>query len=134
MIEDSDMLRLCEGPCTAMGSCFSAFGESRGDAALKECDTAEEGVGRSAPVFGERLMSAAPTRVAPPDVADPGVVSAVRLDLELSLRGAGEPLRSMAGDLGGTSGGDVGLAVSTLRDGFAPGLKIGESGLPLLLS
>jgi hypothetical protein len=127
-------LRLCGAPCVAMGSCFSTLGESRGDAALKECDTAEEGVDRRVPVFGDRLISAALTGVTPPDTADPGVTSAVLLDLELSLRGAGEPLRSMAGDLGGTSGGAVELAVSTLRDGFAPGLKIGESGLPLLLS
>lgn len=128
------MLRLCEAPCMAMGSCFSTFGESRGEAVLKECDTAEEGVGRRAPVFGDRLTSAALTRVAPPDTADPGVMSAVLLDLELSLSGEGEPLRSIAGDLGGTSGGAMELAVFTLRGGFAPGLKIGESGLPLLLS
>lgn len=128
------MLRLCKAPCVAIGSCFSIFGESRGDAALNECDTAEEGVGRCAPVFGERLISAAVTGVAPPDAADTAFTSAVLLDLELSFRGAGEPLRSIAGDFGGTSGGDARLATSTLRDGFAPGLKIGESDLPLLLS
>lgn len=128
------MFRLCAAPCVAMGSCFSIFGESRGDAARKECDTAEEGVGRRAPVFGDRLISAALTGVAPPETADPGVTSAVLLDLELSLSGAGEPFRSIAGDFGGTSGGDAELAVSTLRDGLAPGLKIGESGLPPLLS
>lgn len=134
MIEDSDILRVCEAPCEAIESCFSTFGESRGDAALKECDIVEEGIGKRAPVFGDRLISAVLIGVAPPDVADPGVTSAVLLDLQLSFRGAGEPLRSIAGDLGGTSGGATELAVSTLRDGFAPGLKIGESGRPLLLS
>jgi hypothetical protein len=128
------MLRPCEAACVAMGSCLSIFGESRGDAALKACDTVEEGVGKWAPVFGERLISAALRGVAPPDVTDAGVTSAVLLGLEPSLRGAGEPLRSIEGDLGGTSGGDAELAVSTLRDGFAPGLRMGESGLPLLLS
>jgi hypothetical protein len=85
-----------------IGSCFSILGELRGDAARKECDAADEGVGRRDPVLGERLVSAALTGVAPPDVADAGVVSGVLLDLELSWRGAGELFRSIAGDLGGT--------------------------------
>lgn len=133
MIEGSDILRLCEGPCVGIGSCFSIRGELRGDAVRNEFDTAEEGVGRCAPVFGERLMSEALTGVAPPDAACAGVVSGVLLDLELSFRGAGEPLRSMAGDLGGTWGGDEELTVSTFKEGFAPGLRIGESGRPAAL-
>lgn len=129
MIEDSDMLRLCAGPDAAIGSCLSILGELRGDTCRKECDAAEDGVGKSAAVFGERRKSDALTGVGPPDVADAGVLSCDLLDLELSLSGVGDPLRSIVGDLGGTSGGDGGLAVSTLRDGFAPGLSIGDSGL-----
>ena len=129
MIENSDMLRLCEDPWLSIGSCFSIRGEFWGDAVRKEFDTAEEGVGRRAPVLGERLISAALTGVAPPDVADAGIVSGVLLDLELSLRGAGDPLRSVAGDLGGTWGGNAGFTVSTFSDGFMPGLRIGKSGL-----
>ena len=84
MIEDSDMLRLCDELCVVMGSCFSIRGELRGDAARNECDTAEEGVGRSTPVLGERRTSAALRGVAPPDVADAGVASGILLALELS--------------------------------------------------
>lgn len=117
----------------AKESCFSILGEFRGDAARKECDAVEEGVGRSAPVLGERLTSIELCGVVPPDVADAGVVSGVLLVFELSLRGAGEALRSIAGDLGGTSGGDEGFTISTLRDGFTPGLRIGGSGWPVML-
>lgn len=124
------MFRACE-PEPMRGSCFSVLGELRGDAVRKELDCAEEGVDSSVPVFGERLASAALRGVDPPDVADAGVVSGVLLDLELSFRGAGDPLRSTEGDLGGTSGGNVGLTVSTFRDGLAPGLKIGDSGRPV---
>lgn len=106
-MEDSDMLRLCDDPCANIGSCFSIRGEFWGDAVRKEFDTAEDGVGRSTPVLGERLISAALTGVAPPGVADAGVVSGVLLDLEVSLRGAGDPLRSIAGDFGGTCGGNA---------------------------
>jgi hypothetical protein len=123
------MLRPCAVPDAAMGSCLSILGELRGDACRKECDAAEDGVGRSAVVFGERRRSDALTGVGPPDVADAGVVSCDLLGLELSLSGVGDPLRSSVDDLGGTSGGDGGLAVLTLRDGFAPGLSIGDSGL-----
>lgn len=133
MIEDSDMFRLCEGPCTAIGSCLSVLGEFLGDACRKEYDAAEDGVGRCAPVFGERRTSDALMGVAPPAVDDVGLASCDLLDLELSLSGAGEPLRSGAGDLGGTSGGNEGLIVSTLRDGFAPGLRIGDKGLAVIL-
>jgi hypothetical protein len=51
------------------------------------------------------------------------------------MRGAGEPLRSPAGDFGGTRGGNSKspekLAVSTLNSGFGldMGLMIGDSGL-----
>lgn len=91
-------------------------------------------MGRRAPVLGERLTSIALTGVAPPDVADAGVVSGVLLDLELSLRGAGDSFRSTAGDLGGTWGGNTWLIVSTFRDGFMPGLRIGDSGRPPVLA
>lgn len=133
MIEDSDMLRPCEAPAVAMGSCFSTFGESRGDACRKGFDIADDGVGRSPPVFGDRLTSAALKGVIPADVADAGVWSCVRLDLELSFKGVGEPLRPITGDLGGTSGGDEGFTVSTLRVGLAPGLRIGDNGRPDML-
>lgn len=123
------MFRLCVVPDAAIGSCLSILGELRGDACRKGCGAAEDGVGSSAPVFGERRTSNALMGVAAADVADADVVSCVLLDLELSLRGVGEPLRSIAGDFGGTSGGEEGFSVLTLRDGFAPGLKIGDSGL-----
>lgn len=130
MTERSDMVRLCDSIGVVMGSCFSICGESRGDAVRKEFEMVDEGVGSINPVFGEGLTSAALSGVTPPDLADAGVVSGVRLDLKLSLRGAGEPLRSMAGDFGGTWGGNDGFTVSTLSNGFAPGLRIGESGRP----
>lgn len=74
--------------------------------------------------------------VMPPGVAVAGVVSCDRLDFVLSLSGLGEPLRSAAGDLGGTSGGYSAsswmTSVSTFRVGFreTPGLRIGDSGFP----
>jgi hypothetical protein len=40
--------------------------------------------------------------VLPPDVIDAGVISWVLLGFEFRTRGVGEPLRSAAGDLGGT--------------------------------
>lgn len=123
-MEDSDMFRPCEA---AIGSCFSTLGESRGDACRKGFDTAEDGVGRSVPVLGDCLMSAG---VNPPEAVDAGVCNCDLLVLEVSFKGAGEPLRSSVGDLGGTSGG---FTVSTLRVGLAPGLKIGDSCRPARL-
>lgn len=128
--EDSDILRLCIEAWAPAESCFSARGEFLGEAARKKFDATEEGVGSSAPVFGERRTSDAPRGVTPPDEADAGVASSVLLDLELSWRGAGDPLRSMAGDLGGTSGGSAESTVFNFNDGLAPGLRIGDRGRP----
>lgn len=75
MIEDSDMFRPCRDPGPLMKSCFSIFGELRGDAVLKEDECADEGVGKSVPVFGERLASTALTGGLPLEVAELGVVS-----------------------------------------------------------
>jgi hypothetical protein len=133
MIDDSDIFRLCDDTCVTIGSCFSIRGEFRGEAVRKEFEMAEEGVGSKAPVFGERLTSIALDEIALPAVADAGVVSGVLLVFELSLRGAGDPLRSIAGDLGGTWGGSTGLVVFNFSGGFAPGLRIGDNGLPVVL-
>ena len=133
----SDMLRLCE----AMGSRFSIRGEIRdskaleGDAVLNGFDIAESGVGYGGFTFGDRRKSSALCGVLPPDVTEAGVVNCGRLDLEWRVRGAGEPLRSTLGDLGGTSGGSSTLSrilvVSTFKDGFTLGLRIGDNGLPI---
>jgi hypothetical protein len=54
--------------------------------------------------LGERLRSIALKGVLPPEVVDAGVVSCGRLAFEFRMRGAGDVLRSTAGDLGGTCG------------------------------
>lgn len=74
MMADSDMFRPCE-PGPTSGSCFSVLGELRGEAVRNVDECAEEGVGKSVPVLGERLVSAALRGVEPADVADAGVVS-----------------------------------------------------------
>jgi hypothetical protein len=97
------------------------------------------GVGRGYMPFGERLLSLALMGVNPPECMDAGVRSCVLLDFTFSTRGPrgpGEPLRSTAGDLGGTSGGNPWsspeVTVFTFSSGFgvAVGLGIGESGFP----
>jgi hypothetical protein len=132
MTEVSEAFRLCE----LMGSCLSILGEPRrsialfGDAALK---AAETGVGRGP--LGDRRASMALTGVA--DVSGEGVMSCDLLALGLSF-GPGDPLLSMEGDLGGTSGRSSNPSrtlgpVSNLSAGLlpgVPGLRIGESGLP----
>ena len=137
-MEVSDMFRLWE----AMGSRFSTRGEARrsitldGDPTLKGFETAERGVGNAALAFGERRASIALSGVTPPELMDPGVISCVLLDLELRISGAGEPLRSVAGDLGGTSGGlsrpSSALVVSTFNAGLGLtlGLRMGDKGFP----
>ena len=100
---------------------------------------AEGGVGRGIVVLGDRLSTTL-NGVTPLDVIDAGVKSCVLLAFEFSTRGAGEPLRSTAGDLGGTCGGNSispgKLAVSTFSNGFglAMGLMIGDNGFPGALS
>src|SRR5690349_20348435 len=97
--------------CTVIGSRFSTLGDDRvpitldGEPALKGFDIADSGVGSGGLTLGERLLSRALRGVVMPEVAEAGVVSCVRLDLEFSFRGEGDPLRSGAGDLGGTSAG-----------------------------
>lgn len=95
---------------------------------------AERGVGKAPLTRGERRESIALDGVLPPDVTDAGVINCVLLDLDCKTRGAGEPLRSREGDLGGTSGGcsttSGALLVSTFREGLMLGLRIGESGFP----
>lgn len=101
---------------------------------------AEGGVGKGMVPFGDRRRSKALRGVAPPDVIDAGVMSCGLLDFELRTKGAGEPFRSTAGDLGGTCGGSSRscwiFTVSTFSAGFglAPGLMIGDNGLPGILS
>jgi hypothetical protein len=121
-----------------MGSRLSTRGDPRldaGDAALNGFVNAEGGVGR-AMVCGDRRASTALSGVFPPDVKEAGVMSCVLLALELSIKGAGEPLRSVVGDLGGTRGGSSKsmdkLAVSTFNSGFGldSGLRMGESDRP----
>lgn len=96
---------------------------------------ADGGVGSGMMLFGDRLSTAL-SGVFPPDVMEAGVRSWVLLAFEFSTRGAGEPLRSTAGDLGGTCGGNSAsaekLAVSTFNNGFglATGLMIGDRGFP----
>lgn len=66
---------------------------------------------------------------------DAGVMSCGRLDLEVRTRGAGEAFRSIAGDFGGTWGGNsrscTKVAVLTFSAGFglALGLRMGDNGL-----
>jgi hypothetical protein len=139
--DDSDKLRLCK-LCEAIGSRLSILGEPRcshaldGDPALNGFDIADRGVGSAPCTLGDRRFSKALMGVMPPGVAFAGVVSCDRLDFVLSLRGLGEPLRSAAGDLGGTSGRDSTsswmTSVSTFKAGFdmTPGLRIGDSGFP----
>lgn len=117
-------------------------GEPRLDAGEPEKGFVNDvgGVGRGYMPFGERRLSLALMGVKPPECPDAGVRSCVLLDLRLSTRGPGESLRSQAGDLGGTSGGNswssLELTVLTLSTGFgvAVGLRIGESGFPEPLS
>jgi hypothetical protein len=139
--DDSDKFRLCE-LCKAIGSRLSILGEPRcshaldGDPALNGFDMADRGVGSAPCTLGDRRFSGAPTGVMPQGVAVAGVVSCDRLDFVLSLRGLGEPLRSVAGDLGGTSGRDSTsswmTSVSSFKVGLdmTPGLRIGDSGFP----
>jgi hypothetical protein len=90
--------------------------------------------------FGDLRRSIALNGVPPPEVIDASVVSCGLLALEFMTSGTGEPLRSTAGDFGGTCGGSSlstsKLAVSTFNKGFgvAPGLRIGDNGLPGILS
>jgi hypothetical protein len=90
--------------------------------------------------LGDLRRSNALDGVPPPEVIVAGVVSWGLLALEVRISGAGEPLRSTEGDLGGTCGGNsrspLKLAVSTFNKGFgvAPGLRIGDNGLPGTLS
>jgi hypothetical protein len=136
--EDSDMFLLCAVFCDAIGSRLSTLGDPRldaGDAALNGFVNAEGGVGR-AMVCGDRRASTALSGVFPPDVREAGVISCVLLALELNIKGAGEPLRSVFGDLGGTLGGSSKSmekpAVSTFNSGFGLdiGLMMGDSGFP----
>jgi hypothetical protein len=137
--EVSDIFLLCE--CEAIGSRLSTLGEARpkaldGDPALKGFEIAERGVGNAALELGDRRDSRALRGVVPPDVIEAGVISCVLLVFGLRTRGAGEPLRSRAGDLGGTSGRistpSVMLVVSTFKAGLAwLGLRMGERGLPI---
>lgn len=62
----------------------------------------EGGVGRPMPPFGDRRRSIALKGVTPPEPVDAGVASCVLLAFEFRTNGAGEPLRSAAGDFGGT--------------------------------
>jgi hypothetical protein len=104
MMDDSEMFLLCDAALAAMGSRLSTLGEPRldaGDAVLKGFVNTVGGVGRGM-WPGDRRASAALRGVFPPDVVDAGVISWVLLALEVRMRGAGEPLRSTAGDLGGT--------------------------------
>lgn len=134
-MDDSDMFLLCDVACAASGSRRSTRGDPRldaGDAALNGFVNAEGGVGRGM-ACGDRRASTALKGVFPPEVMD-GVMSCVLLAFEFSMRGEGEPLRSTAGDLGGTCGGSSRspgtLAVSTFNSGFGleRGLIIGDSG------
>jgi len=94
-------------------------------------------VGRGTLQFGDRRRSDALKR--PAEALDAGVVSCGFIALEWRMSGAGDGLRSAVGDFGGTRGGSSGssamLPVSTLSKGLgvAPGLRMGESGLPVPL-
>lgn len=101
---------------------------------------AEGGVGRGMLLFGDRRWwSMALSGVAPPELIDAGVASCGLLTFEVKTSGAGEHLRSASGDFGGTRGGISGSSrmppVSSLSKGLgvAPGLRIGDSGLPQTL-
>lgn len=88
-----------------MGSRLSIRGEPRldeGDADAKGFVNVVGGVGSAVIPLGERRLSTALMGVLPPDVKEAGVMSCVLLVFELSTRGDGEPLRSTAGDFGGT--------------------------------
>jgi hypothetical protein len=137
MMDDSDMFLLCDDMVADMGSLFSTRGDPRldaGEAVLKGLMKVVGGVGRGI-ALGDRRLSAALRGVFPPEVIEAGVMSCVLLALEFSMRGAGEPLRSAAGDLGGTRGGSsrssLKLVVLTFKSGLglAIGLMIGDSGL-----
>lgn len=140
MIDGSDMLRLWVDDCAASGSRRSTRGEPRFDAgeeAEKGFEKADGGVGRGMMLLGDRLRSTELEGVILPDidVMDVDVVSWGLLGLVARTRGVGEGLRSTTGDFGGTAGGFSELAVvlvSSLRTGLgvAPGLRIGDSGLP----
>lgn len=135
MIDDSDWLRLWDAAVAAMGSFRSTLGEPRleaGDAVLNGFVKAVGGVERGM-VFGDRRKSIALSGVFPAEVIVAGVMSCVLLALELSIRGAGEPLRSPAGDFGGTWGGKsrsprVAVSSFSVGLGLAMGLMIGDSG------
>ena len=107
-----------------------------GEATLKGFELADRGVGKGAFTLGDRRVSKTFPENMVPGVVEAGVVSCGRLDLVFSLRGLGEPLRSAAGDFGGTWGGNSPsswiTSVSTLRAGLAdtPGLRIGDRGFP----
>lgn len=144
--DDSDMFLLWDVAAVAMGSRLSILGEPRrstaleGEPALKGLEIADRGVGSGRPIFGERLESTALEGEVPLGVViEAGVISCVLLDLEWSLRGLGDGLRSVSGDFGGTSGGSSipsrMLFVSTFSAGFAftPGLRMGDSGFPRAL-
>jgi hypothetical protein len=106
IMDDSEMFLLCDADVAivAMGSRLSTLGDPRleaGDAVLNGFVNMVGGVGR-AMWPGERRLSTALRGVLPPDVIDAGVISWVLLGFEFRTRGVGEPLRSAAGDLGGT--------------------------------
>lgn len=75
------------------------------------------GVGSGILPLGDLRRSIALNGVLPPEVVEAGVVICGRLVFELRISGAGEVLRSTAGDLGGTCGrvSSSILAVWTLR-------------------
>lgn len=77
-----------------------------GEATLNGLELADRGVGKGALTLGDRRLSKAFKEDMAAGVAEAGVVSCDRLDFVFSLRGLGEPLRSAAGDFGGTLGGD----------------------------
>jgi hypothetical protein len=107
MIDDSDIFRLWADDCVAIGSFLSVRGEPRldaGDDALKGLVKAEGGVGSGILPLGDLRRSIALNGVVPPEVVDAGVVICDRLAFEFRMSGAGEVLRSTAGDLGGTCG------------------------------
>lgn len=119
----------------ATGSRFSIRGGPRfddGDATEKWFENADRDVRRGTVALVGRLLSTALRGVFPPEGRDAGVMSWDLLVLELRVKRAGEPLRSIAGNLGGTSGGSSTssgtVAVSTFNDGLglAPGLGIGD--------